>query len=85
VSGDLALVPPTWMTLMQLALFHSVSALFEWGRARPIVRVEPALTTDGEVRLLSIPAAAAQPFSGGAAAMGDLRFAFEEGRGWRPV
>jgi 8-oxo-dGTP pyrophosphatase MutT (NUDIX family) len=85
ISGEFALLPPTWVTLMQLASFDSVAALLAWGRARSIVRVEPALTLRADVRLISFPAAAALPSLDGADATGNLRFSFEEGRGWRPV
>lgn len=83
--GEVALLPPTWVTLMQLASFDSVAALLAWGRARPIAQVEPVLTSGADVRLISIPAAAGLPSVDGADATGDLRFSFEEGRGWRLV
>lgn len=85
LSGGVVLLPPTWVTLMQLGSFDSVAALFAWGRARSITRVEPVLTLGPGIRVISIPAAAAIPYVDGADATGDLRFSFEEGRGWRPV
>ena len=85
LSGEVALLPPTWVTLMQLGSFDSVAALLAWGHARSIERVEPVLTSGPGVRVISIPAAAATPYVDVADATGDLRFSFEEGRGWRPV
>ena len=32
--GEIVLLPPTWVTLMQLAAFDSVAALLAWGQAR---------------------------------------------------
>ena len=85
MSGEVVLLPPTWVTLMQLGSFDSVASLFAWARARPIVQVEPALTSDAETRVISFPAAAALPSVEGLDATGTLRFSFEESRGWRPV
>ena len=85
MSGEITLLPPTWVTLMQLAAVDSAAALLAWGRVRPITRVEPVLTADGAGRLLMSPAAAALPTVDGAEARGTLQFSFEEGRGWRPV
>lgn len=74
LSGGVVLLPPTWVTLMQLASFASVDAALAWARARRIVRVEPVLTVASDARLISFPGTG-----------GDLRFSFAEGRGWRPV
>jgi 8-oxo-dGTP pyrophosphatase MutT (NUDIX family) len=84
LSGELALLPPTWVILRLLASFDSAADLLAWGGRRPIERLEPSLTTEAGTRVISVPAAAALP-SPGPGVEGDLRFAFEEGRGWRPV
>lgn len=83
MSGQVSLLPPTWVTLMQLAAFDSVAELVAWARSRPIVRVEPTVTAGDDTTLLSISAAAAFPSIDGAEAMGELLFSFQEHRGWR--
>lgn len=85
LDGGLALLPPTWVTLMQLAAFDSSADLLAWARHRPIVRLEPSLSTESGTRVISIPAAAALPLDAGPDPERDLRFSFEEGRGWRPM
>jgi 8-oxo-dGTP pyrophosphatase MutT (NUDIX family) len=83
MSGAVTLMPPTWVTLLQLTPFDSVAALLAWGAARPIARVEPVVTFRADERLLSFPAAALLPPAGDADATGELRFSFHESRGWR--
>ena len=85
MSGDLVLLPPTWVTLMQLASFESVDSLFAWARARVIVRVEPRITSVKGARVLTIPAAGLLPGSSESRAVAELRFSFVDGRGWRPA
>jgi 8-oxo-dGTP pyrophosphatase MutT (NUDIX family) len=74
LTGALALLPPTWATLMQLERLDSVAALLAWATSLSIEQVEPSLTVDGGGRRISVPV------PGGA-----LGFSFEEGRGWRPT
>jgi len=74
LGGEIVLLPPTWLTLMQLEPLDSVADALAWGRGRSIDRLEPSLTEQAGERHLSVPTA------GGA-----VRFSFEEGRGWRPV
>ena len=81
-SGEFSLQPPTWVTLLQLAAFDSAAELLAWGRARSIESVEPTMTAGADMILLSFPAASAPPI-GGAEASGELRFSFQEDRGWR--
>ena len=83
MGGAVNLVPPTWVTLLQLTPFDSVAALLAWGRTRPIVRVEPGTTAHGEESLLTFPAAAILPPVDGVDAVGELLFSFHESRGWR--
>jgi 8-oxo-dGTP pyrophosphatase MutT (NUDIX family) len=85
LTGEVVLLPPTWVTLMQLDSFDSVSALLAWAQSRSIAPVEPVLTATTGGRLISFPAAAVLPPGEGTGATSTLRFSFEEGRGWRPV
>jgi 8-oxo-dGTP pyrophosphatase MutT (NUDIX family) len=51
MSRELALTPPTWFTMALLAQHRSISELFAWAAARPIVQIEPVLekAEDGSV------------------------------------
>lgn len=83
MGGAVNLVPPTWVTLLQLSPFDSVAALLTWGRTRPIVRVEPGTFAHGDEHRLTFPAAAILPPVDGVEATGDLHFSFHQSRGWR--
>jgi 8-oxo-dGTP pyrophosphatase MutT (NUDIX family) len=74
LTGRIVLVPPTWLILMQLEVLDSIASALAWGRGLSIERLEPTLTEEAGVRLLTI-LLRGQGF----------RFSFEEGRGWRPV
>ena len=74
LTGRIVLVPPTWLILMRLEPLDSIASALAWGRERSIERLEPTLTEETGVRLLTIPVPGEA-----------LRFSFEEGRGWRPV
>ena len=55
-SGEVVLLPPTWMTLMQLAAFESAAELVAWARRRRIERVEPVLTHEAGTPQIAFPA-----------------------------
>jgi 8-oxo-dGTP pyrophosphatase MutT (NUDIX family) len=74
--GELVLLPPTWVTLLQLEAVESVADLAAWAAARPLERVDPRLEVEGEKRLLSVPATGSGE---------GLRFAYTSTRGWLPV
>ena len=74
LTGEIVLLPPTWLILMQLEAFDSADAVLAWGRGRTIERLEPRLTVTAGARQLTIPV-------GG----DEVSFSFEEDRGWRPA
>lgn len=74
LTGEIVLLPPTWLILMQLEAFDSTAAVLAWARSHTIERLEPRLTVTAASRQITIPV-------GGE----EVWFSFEEGRGWRPV
>jgi 8-oxo-dGTP pyrophosphatase MutT (NUDIX family) len=74
LTGEVVLLPPTWVILMQLEAFDSAAAVLAWGRDRTIERLEPRLTVTAGARQITIPVAGKE-----------VSFSFEEERGWRPV
>lgn len=85
LGGTIVLLPPTWVTLMQLSSFDSVAALLAWGRERPIARVEPVSAAEAGRRLITFPASAVLPAGARETGSTEVRFCFEEDRGWRPL
>ena len=83
-SGAVVLLPPTWMTLMQLAAFASVAELIVWASRRSIERVEPVLTHEAGTPQIAFPASLL-PTAAHDATTSPLRFSPAEGGGWRPV
>ena len=83
-SGEVTLLPPTWLTLMQLAAFESAAELVAWAGRRWIERVEPVLTNEAGTPQIAFPASLL-PTAGGDATTGPLRFSPAKGGGWRPV
>jgi 8-oxo-dGTP pyrophosphatase MutT (NUDIX family) len=74
LTGEVVLLPPTWLILMQLEGLGSAGAALAWGKRRAIERLEPSLTVAATERLITIPV-------GG----DELCFSFQDDRGWRPV
>jgi hypothetical protein len=74
LTGEVVLLPPTWLILMQLEGLGSAGAALAWGRRRAIERLEPSLTVAATERLITI-------LVGG----DELCFSFHDDRGWRPV
>jgi 8-oxo-dGTP pyrophosphatase MutT (NUDIX family) len=74
MTGELVLLPPTWVILMQLEQLGSVPAALAWGRARSIEQLQPALTAGPRGRLLTVSVDGST-----------IGFSFEEGHGWRPL
>ena len=83
-TGSLVLLPPTWMTLMQLAAFESVAALVAWAGRRRIERVEPVLTQAEGTPQIAFPASLL-PSAARDSSASQLRFSPAQGGGWRPV
>jgi 8-oxo-dGTP pyrophosphatase MutT (NUDIX family) len=73
LTGEIVLLPPTWLILMQLEPFDSAGAVLAWGSDRTIERLEPSLTAGAGTAQLTIPVAGTE-----------FRFSFEDVRGWRP-
>ena len=75
LTGEIVLLPPTWLMLMQLEPFDSAAAVLAWARGRTIERLEPRITVGaGTARGLTIPVAGTE-----------FRFSLEADRGWRPA
>ena len=53
--GEIALPPPTWSTLRDLARFDSVDAALASTRDRVIFRREPRCVEEGGVKMLLLP------------------------------
>ncbi len=68
VGGDIALPPPTWVTLEALAGFATIDAVLRWARAAAIVRIQPRMHDAGGVTTVVTPT---------------RTFVFEHGR-WTP-
>ena len=83
-AGEIVLLPPTWMTLMQLATFASVAELVAWAGGRRIERVEPVLTHEQGTPQIAFPASLLTT-TGGDATTSTVRFSPAEGGGWRPI
>ena len=83
-TGAVVLLPPTWMTLMQLAAFESAAELVAWARRRRIERVEPVLTHEAGTPQITFPASLL-PAAAHDASASPLRFSPAKGGGWRPV
>lgn len=81
---EILLPPPTWITLGQLARFRSVDEVFAWARARPIVRVQPAiLQREGET-IMTLPGDPLFPPMDGWEVPDETRFVLEDGNRWMP-
>jgi 8-oxo-dGTP pyrophosphatase MutT (NUDIX family) len=53
--GDIALPPPTWMTLQRLSRFERVDEVLAWARQAEIVTIQPdVVERDGE-KTLTVP------------------------------
>jgi 8-oxo-dGTP pyrophosphatase MutT (NUDIX family) len=74
MTGELVLLPPTWLILMQLEHRGSVPAALAWARERSIEQLQPTLTEAPGGRRLTVSVDG-----------GTVGFSLEEGRGWRPV
>jgi 8-oxo-dGTP pyrophosphatase MutT (NUDIX family) len=83
-TGAVVLLPPTWMTLMQLAAFESAAELVASARRRRIERVEPVLTHEAGTPQITFPASLL-PAAAHDASASPPRFSPAKGGGWRPV
>jgi 8-oxo-dGTP pyrophosphatase MutT (NUDIX family) len=81
---EIALPPPTWTTLSTLAKFDSIDQVVEWGRRKPIPRVQPSFLTRGGETLLLYPGDPLYPPLEGFETPEETRFALKNRR-WRPV
>lgn len=70
--GDIALPPPTWMTLRRLATFAQAADVVAWARTAEIVRIQPELVVDEEARVVVVPGSP------------PTRFELSEGR-WKEI
>lgn len=68
---EIALPPPTWVTLWLLRQFDGADAAVEWARGRAVAAVQPTVVEQDGVRLLTVPGER------------EWRFIYERGR-WRP-
>lgn len=55
VRGELALPPPTWMTLRQLTSFSHVDDVLAWARGVEILRIQPGFEERNGVKVLTVP------------------------------
>lgn len=53
--GDIALPPPTWMTLRRLSGFANAAQVLAWARTVEIVRIQPELTVRDGAKLVVVP------------------------------
>jgi 8-oxo-dGTP pyrophosphatase MutT (NUDIX family) len=84
-AGEIMLPPPTWTTLRQLARFVSVDDAISWGRAKPIVRIQPQVFENAGRKMLTLPGDPLYPTLPGWDVPEETRFVLEEGAGWKPV
>lgn len=83
-AGDIALPPPTWITLARLAAFASVDDAWQWASRTSIVRIEPGFVRSGESTTLMLPGDPAYPLPPGCEPLAETRFHFGGGT-WQPV
>lgn len=83
-AGEIALPPPTWITLARLAAFPSVDAAWDWAELTPIVRIEPTSIRDGESTILVLPGDPAYPRPSECEPLAETRFTAGAGT-WVPV
>ena len=83
-AGTIALPPPTWTTLRQLAEFASLDAAWSWAARQPLVRIQPRIVdrADGS-RLILLPGDAEHPRVDGFVPHA-TRFILQNGR-WQPA
>jgi 8-oxo-dGTP pyrophosphatase MutT (NUDIX family) len=81
---EIALPPPTWTTLRQMAQFADVSSVLGWARARRVVCVQPGFITNDQVTMLTLPGDPTYPPIDGFETPEETRFILANGR-WRAV
>ena len=84
LDGDIALPPPTWTTLSELSRFASIDDALDWARRKPVPRVQPRFSRNGEETLVIYPGDPLYPAIEGFVPPGHTRFLLENRR-WRPV
>lgn len=83
-AGEIALPPPTWVTLARLAAFANVEAAWQWASTTPIVRVQPGFVRDGDTTTLMLPGDPTYPLPPGCEPFAETRFALAGGA-WTPI
>ena len=84
VNEEIALPPPTWTTLRELARFTSIDDVMKWARGKPVPRVQPGYLERGDESLVFYPGDPLYPPIEGFDTPEETRFVLENGR-WRPV
>jgi 8-oxo-dGTP pyrophosphatase MutT (NUDIX family) len=82
---DLLLPPPTWTTIRQLEKLASIDAVFEWAKARKIVRVMPGFVKNESITMLTLPGDPLFPTIPDWEVPEETRFVLEEGARWQPL
>lgn len=83
-AGEIALPPPTWVTLARLAVFASIDAAWDWASRTPIVRIQPGFVHEGECTTVMLPGDPTYPLPAGCEPLAETRFHRGDGH-WRPV
>ena len=53
--GEIALPPPTWMTLQRMATFARPADVLAWARTVNVVRIQPSLQERHGARVVTVP------------------------------
>lgn len=83
-AGEIALPPPTWVTLARLARFASIDEAWDWASRTAIVRVQPGFHRDGDTTILMLPGDPTYPLPPGCEPYAETRFKLSS-TGWEPV
>jgi 8-oxo-dGTP pyrophosphatase MutT (NUDIX family) len=84
LNDEIALPPPTWTTLRELARFRSIDEVWRWAQAKPVPRVQPGFLKRGDEMLVFYPGDPLYPAIEGFDTPEETRFILGKRR-WRPV
>ena len=84
LADEIALPPPTWTTLRDLARFATVEDVMRWASTKPVPRVQPKFVTRDDISFVCYPGDPLYPPVEGFETPEESRFVLENRR-WRPV